>query len=548
MPRKETQIQKTLEFAVVDLFAGPGGLAEGFSTATDGNGHFPFKVALSIEKDPAAYSTLLLRSFLRQFGRNFPDEYYRFLQNGDPEPIWGDLYPKEWETAKREAILLELGPKKNQLILQDKILAIRRDYGDQTILIGGPPCQAYSLIGRARNQGIAEYIPEKDKRHTLYKNYIEILTDLRPAAFVMENVRGILSSSLNQKLIFDLIRHDLEAAGYVLIALNPRKGTGLFDSILEPRDFLVCSEEFGVPQTRHRVIVVGIRRDLGERIKMRIKIPLLAPNSERSTVRHVLGGMPKLRSGLSQNDSPETWIEALERAGEAASKAIGFWPIGERKLFQDRIAECTSRASKNSQKDRPRSAMRPARVGSKCSPELSEWLLDPKLGVLANNVTRGHMPSDLARYLFVAIYGELAAVSPKARDFPETLYPHHRSWLAGDFADRFRVQLWDQPSTTITSHISKDGHYFIHPDPEQCRSLTVREAARIQTFPDNYLFKGNKTQQYIQVGNAVPPLLAKQIANAVYSLVAKCFQDSPAVVDSSTFQAAQLSCAEDICA
>jgi DNA (cytosine-5)-methyltransferase 1 len=548
MPNKESRAQQMARFAVVDLFAGPGGLAEGFSAASDGRGYRPFKIALSVEKDLAAYSTLLLRSFLRQFGRNFPDEYYSFLQNGDPEPTWGELYPNEWEAAKCEAIRLELGPKKNQLILQEKILSIRRDYGDRTILIGGPPCQAYSLIGRARNRGIADYIPEKDKRHTLYKSYIEILTDLCPAAFVMENVRGILSSSLNQKLIFDLIRCDLEAAGYVLIALNPRKATGLFDSILEPQDFLVSSEEFGVPQARHRVIVIGIRRDLAERIKMKIKFPLLAPNSERSTVRHVLGGMPKLRSGLSQNDSPETWIEALERAGEAASEAIGFWPIKERRLFQDRIAECTSRSNQNSQKNRPRSAMRPARVGSKCSPELSEWLLDPKLGALANNETRSHMPSDLARYLFVAIYGELAAVSPKARDFPEALYPHHRSWLAGDFADRFRVQLWNQPSTTITSHISKDGHYFIHPDPEQCRSLTVREAARIQTFPDNYFFKGNRTQQYIQVGNSVPPLLAKQIASAVYSLVAKCFQDSPDVVDSSTSHAEETSCAEEICA
>jgi DNA (cytosine-5)-methyltransferase 1 len=129
------------------------------------------------------------------------------------------------------------------------------------------------------------------------------------------------------------------------------------------------------------------------------------------------------------------------------------------------------------------------------------------------------MASDLSRYLFAAVYGELVKVSPKASDFPESLAPEHLNWNSGKFADRFRVQLWEQPSTTITSHISKDGHYFIHPDPEQCRSLTVREAARLQTFPDNYYFKGNRTEQFIQVGNAVPPFLAKQIGDALFALL-----------------------------
>jgi DNA (cytosine-5)-methyltransferase 1 len=522
-----------MKFGVVDLFAGPGGLAEGFSAVRDQNGQFPFEVVLSVEKEESAHSTLLLRTFLRQFGRNYPEEYYTFLKQGTAEPDWQALYPAEWGTANREALRLELGPPENEATLSMRIQEIHQKYGNRTILIGGPPCQAYSLVGRARNSGIASYVPEKDPKHTLYKNYIKVLTDLCPAAFVMENVTGMLSSSLNKTFIFDRILHDLQNAGggYHLLALAPRHGqqSDLFGVKMDPRDFILCAEEFGLPQARHRVIVVGVRQDLAAKLESSAASSLLAPWSTKVSVRDVLHGMPKLRSGLSRNDSPATWIQTMKDAAEVVCKAVAILPAADRSLFRQRVNACANVAGRSS-KTWPRTALRPARVNRKCAQKLADWLLDPHLGVLPNNETRCHMPSDFARYLFAAVYAEIQRVSPKALDFPESLIPAHRSWDSGDFADRFRVQLWDQPSTTVTSHISKDGHYFIHPDPEQCRSLTVREAARLQTFPDNYLFKGTRTQQFNQVGNAVPPFLAKQIGDAVFLLL----QRSIAAFDPAT--------------
>jgi DNA (cytosine-5)-methyltransferase 1 len=517
---------KHQRYAVVDLFAGPGGLGEGLASVKGSKGKNPFQIVLSIEKDATAHSTLLFRSFLRQFDRGFPREYYEFMNGSSKEPDWSKLFPKQWNAAVKEALLMELGTSQTGKVLAPKLDRIRKKFAGRTVLIGGPPCQAYSLVGRARNIGKKGYVAKDDPKHFLYKEYIKILSRLKPAAFIMENVKGILSSSLEGQKIFDWILDDLSNAGgkanYQLIALCPRNQQQDGPSTKEQKhhDFVIRAEDFGVPQARHRVFVVGLRRDVFDAAeKVSIPYPKLLPVKVRTSVGDVLGTMPKLRSGLSSgSDSSEAWTSVVK---DAADLLLSLQlPIKKNlvKKFRKRLGLVASEATV-SLCHLPRTSARSAGISKKCPKELGAWLNDARLEALANHETRGHMRADLVRYLYASIYAEVAGVSPKAGDFPKSLAPDHKNWKSGKFADRFRVQRSNQPSSTITSHISKDGHYFIHPDPLQCRSLTVREAARLQTFPDNYFFKGNRTEQFVQVGNAVPPFLALKIGQVIFDIL-----------------------------
>jgi DNA (cytosine-5)-methyltransferase 1 len=165
-------------YSVVDIFAGPGGLAEGFSSVPGVGDKRAYQIALSIEKERAAHSTLRLRSFLRQFKGELPQRYYDFLMRGGDEPDWATEYPREWARAADEAWQLELGKEDPEQRLNGRIDEIRKQSGGNSILIGGPPCQAYSLVGRARNQGKKDYIASDDEKHFLYKEYIRILDRL----------------------------------------------------------------------------------------------------------------------------------------------------------------------------------------------------------------------------------------------------------------------------------------------------------------------------------------------------------------------------------
>ena len=504
---------------VVDLFSGPGGLAEGFAGYRDGRSRVRFEVVLSVEMERSAHKTLLMRAFLRKFGQDYPPEYHSFLNRGAIRaPEWQRSYPKQWAEAADETQQLELGTPDATKKVDERIHSIRKRQGREAVLLGGPPCQSYSLVGRARNVGNTNYDPAKDKRQSLYFEYVRILAALKPAVAVMENVKGMLSARLGDDLVIEKVLKSLRhAAGTDSYRLYTVAGpdSGLWDDDRRPSDFLVRADEHGVPQARHRVIVVCVRRDIARVLPVGDLLRL--EKSDRPVpVMDVIGRMPRLRSRISRADNPEVWRDAIL----AACKRIGDLPMSsmtsdERSRFRTEIRNTRAEATGPV----PEYGNMPGSTEMACPGALRSWIRDSRVEWLPNNETRGHMPADLERYLFASAFAKAKGVSPRASDFPEILAPNHVNWKTGKFADRFRVQVGDRPSSTVTSHISKDGHYFIHPDPTQCRSLTVREAARLQTFPDDYFFMGGRTQQYVQVGNAVPPYLALQIARRVADVI-----------------------------
>jgi DNA (cytosine-5)-methyltransferase 1 len=524
------QIDK--QIPIIDLFAGPGGLGEGFSSVLRNN-RAVFDIKVSIEKDESAHKTLELRAFTRQFKNGeLPSEYYNLLHEKNlvkRETLRSELfdqYHKQAKKAKKEAWLCELGNSKFPSEVIDARIKEELNGEQDWLLIGGPPCQAYSMAGRSRVGGI----DKEDHRVFLYKEYLRIIAMHHPAVFVMENVKGLLSAKVNGKMMFDCILNDLQdpssvfekttSPKYKVYSLSTESenkdvfGNPFYKS---NNDFLIQAEKFNIPQKRHRVILLGIREDI-------TVIPsILKKGTSEIDLKSIIGDLPKLRSGLGRSiissntidgkkkriykneiDSDENWERNITNIQKEVYSWNGFQT--SRKLSKikaspegigSEFVECFTPDKKN---------------------PLKEWYKDKNLKGACNHETRTHLTEDLRRYFFASTYAEKYKRFPRLRDYEhhsDQLMPDHVSAKSGKFADRFRVQMPDTAATTITSHISKDGHYFIHYDPEQCRSLTVREAARIQTFPDNYLFCGPRTAQFHQVGNAVPPYLAFQIAELV---------------------------------
>lgn len=489
-----------MSIPVVDVFAGPGGLNEGFSSVGDGK---VFETKLSIEMEDSAIDTLTLRATTRSIRKSGERQALQTLERLFNRQItlgefYGDgsiaSHKRLAEFEVQQFTLSEDSRGQSDGLIRKRLVGENGSIPSQWVLIGGPPCQAYSLAGRSRRTNDVTF--EDDHKHFLFKEYLHIIREFKPSVFVMENVKGMLSSTNRGRKIFELLQHDLEnfegGLSYKLHSMVVEPD--IFG--LRPEDFLIKSEDFGIPQKRHRVIIVGVRSDLGDlRPRKLRKVP-------ETTVRDAIATLPKLRSGVSRGQDPtgELWNQTWR----GYNSNIQLRP--EYQSLDSYVLSGT---------DTPRDDAK----------ELCSWLGANRPGRLWNHESRSHMRSDLDRYAQLAAIAQdpphYNASSPKVKELDQSYWPAHANIRRDDtpFEDRFRVQVWDAPSTTVVSHIAKDGHYYIHPDPTQMRSLTVREAARLQTFPDDYIFLGSRTQQYTQVGNAVPPLLAKQIGESIAQML-----------------------------
>lgn len=397
---------------VLDLFAGAGGLSEGFI-------HAGCEVVGHIEMDRNSCSTLITRMIyhaLRKKGKL--DEYRKYISG---EISRDDLIKKYGLQKERDSVICTKIGNDNYRDLINQIKA-RLNGKPLDIIVGGPPCQAYSHIGRARDKNM-----HRDTRNFLYKYYIEFLKALKPKIFVFENVPG-LESAGKGKYLKDMQRL-MKLAGYTT------------------EYKILNAADFGVPQNRKRIILVG-----WSKISKLKSYPEFPTAKRKYLVRDFLAGLPEIKSGMGE----------------------------------------------------------PVRKISKYNKLLIKLGISrPDFGLLMDHISRPNTEQDLEIYR-LAVLAKQKGDNIKYNHLPERLKTHNNE---KSFLDRFKVV--DSNATgshTIVAHIAKDGHFYIHPDLKQNRSLTVREAARLQTFPDDYKFEGERGPRFRQIGNAVPPMLSEIIA------------------------------------
>jgi len=332
-PPRKRSVQGIATVPLVDVFAGCGGFSEGFVSYKDGK--HSFDLSLAIDSNPAAHETHLLRTFFHQF-KKAPADYYEVLkQQKTPDELYKQ-YRSEAELARQKVLLHELGEcaEADKGVLE--AIAGKIEKNKDWVLIGGPPCQAYSVVGRARNKGIDGYQAKDDHRHFLYREYLRIIASHWPSVFVMENVPGILSARIgkNADPMWNQILEDLadptgalgmteyagEYDGYRLYSLvTPWKGTDLFGKpALKPEDYVVKCEKFGVPQARHRVFIFGVRSDITEEPGQ------LVPHDAPVASGTVFNDLPVLRSGLtSMEDTDSNWLALMKKSlGESWWKDV----------------------------------------------------------------------------------------------------------------------------------------------------------------------------------------------------------------------------------
>ncbi len=403
----------------IDLFAGAGGLSEGF--IREG-----FNPIAHVEMNKAAADSLKTRlAFHYLNDNNNINRYYSYLKN---EITRDEL----WKSVPQEIISSVINNEITKKTIDSIFHTIDVQLGSQKVdaIIGGPPCQAYSLVGRSRDPNRMD----GDKRNFLFRYYAQFLMRYKPKYFVFENVLGLLTAG-NKKYLVEMILL-FESIGY---------------SVAEPT--VLNAEEYGVLQRRRRVIIIG------KRGKKKFNFPTVETvKNNWETKKDLFFDLPKLKPG-----------EELQIAKYT-------------KPINDYLKRTETRNG---------------------------------VDFFTQHITRHHNERDLEIYSIVIDKWLNEKKRLKYDELPIHLQTH-KNILA--FLDRYKVVDPTGHSHTVVAHISKDGHYYIYPDKKQIRSISVREAARIQSFPDNYFFEGGRTAAFKQIGNAVPPLMAKALAKTISQL------------------------------
>lgn len=411
---------KKRKYTFIDLFAGAGGLSEGFMQEG-------FEPIAHVEMNSYAAMTLETRSAYYYLKENDGlDIYYDYLCGERSREEFLKRIPEE----ELNAVMCETMSDTTLPTLFRNIDGIisARGIDKVDVIIGGPPCQAYSLVGRAQSSHM-EIPMEEDPRNELYKLYGRFLKRYQPKMFVFENVMGIASA--NGGKTWKNIQKYFRSIGYEIKAKEQN------------------SRFFGVLQNRKRMIIVGWLKGTV------FHYPELENVTVNAVVNDLLEDLPKLCPGES-NDEYST------------------------SEFSDYLRKTGIRTERD---------------------------------VLTHHCSRPNKERDITIYRKVIELWNDGHKRLNYNDLPEELKTHKNR---KSFLDRFKVVEGDEPVChTMLAHISKDGHYFIHPDINQHRSITVREAARIQSFPDSYYFEGPRTAQFVQIGNAVPPMMAKGIAKGI---------------------------------
>ncbi len=409
-------------YTFIDLFAGAGGLSEGFIQAG-------FKPVAHVEMNPYAAQTLETRIayyYFKSIGQL--GIYYDYLRNSIPREELIRHIPEEC----LKSVFCETMSDKTLPKLFKSIDELCKTNGiaKVDVIIGGPPCQAYSLVGRAQSSHMGTPMKD-DPRNDLYKLYGRFLKHYQPRMFVFENVMGI--ETANKGKTWKNIHKYFKRVGYDIECHEQN------------------SKDFGVLQNRRRMIIVGWQKN------SHLKYPEFPQKKVDAIVNDLFSDLPKLHPGESCGKYAEV----------AASEFV-----------------------------------------------TSNGIRMPE-DVLTLHASRPNKERDIRIYIRAVELWNNGHKRLNYNDLPEELKTHQNR---SSFLDRFKVVEGDESCChTMLAHISKDGHYFIHPDITQHRSITVREAARIQSFPDNYFFEGPRTAQFVQIGNAVPPMMAKGIANGVIS-------------------------------